>query len=249
MRPSFSLAIFASGSLGEAQSALDSRLPLRLRSSRIRSSAVGVAMPLSLARRCEHLAVAFAAVAADDRAQRRVGLHRRGVDADPLALDQAVLGQPLQHPGEDRLVHLERQARARPAQPGVVGHRLGGAEAEELAQRQAVGAAPFQPALAVDPLEVADQLHAEVAARRQRRPTLLAGVVRRALRLGEAVEPGLDQDGLQAVVERVARRARHLRPADHQIRLPITLPPQRHARPRNVTTAANQRNPTSSTGC
>ena len=46
MRPSFSLAILASGSVGEAHSAFDSRLPLRLRSSRTRSSAVGVAIPL-----------------------------------------------------------------------------------------------------------------------------------------------------------------------------------------------------------
>ena len=43
----------------------------------------------------------------------------------------------------------------------------------------------------------------------------------------------------------MSRRARQLRPADHQIRLPLTLPPQRHARPRTVTTTANQPNPTS----
>ena len=48
--------------------------------------------------------------------------------------------------------------------------RLGGAEPQELAQGQAVGAAPFQAALAVDPLEVPDQVHAQVPARRQRRP-------------------------------------------------------------------------------
>ena len=197
----------------------------------------------------EHLAVALAGVAPHDRAQRRVGLHGRGVDADPVALDQPVLRQPLQHPGEDRLVHLQRQARARPAQPGVVGHRLGRAQAQELAQRQAVGAAPLQAALAVDPFEVADQVHAKVAARRQRRPALPAGIVGRALLLGEAVEPGLDQHRLQAIVEGVPRRARQLRPADHQIRLPLALPPQRHAHPRTVTTTANQPRPTSSTGC
>ena len=137
--------------------------------------------PALLRQPLQHLPVAFAAVAAHDRAQRRIGLHRRGVDADPVALDQAVLGQPLQHPGEDRLVHLQRQPRAGLAQPGMVGHPLGRAQAQELAQRQAVGAAPLQAALAVDPLEVADQMHPEVAARRQRRPAPLAGVVGRAL--------------------------------------------------------------------
>ena len=197
----------------------------------------------------EHLAVALAVVAPHDRAQGGVGLHGRGVDADALALDQAVLGQPLQHPGEDGLVHLQRQAAAGLAQPGVVRHRLGRAEAQELAQRQAVRAAPLQAALAVDPLEVADQVHAEVAPRRQRRPAPPARVVGRAPRLGEAVEPGLDQHRLQAVVEGVPRRARQLRPAHHQIGLPLALPAQRHACPRAVTAAANQPDPTSSTAC
>ena len=86
----------------------------------------------------EHLAVALAAAAPDDGAQRRVGLHRRGVDADALALHQATLGQTLQHPGEDCVVQLERQARARAAQPGMVRYPLALTEAEELAQRQAI---------------------------------------------------------------------------------------------------------------
>src|SRR5436309_487098 len=63
-----------------------------------------------------------------------------------------------------------------------------------------------------------------------RRPTPFAGVVGLALLLGEAVEPGPDQDRLQAVVEGVPGRARQLRPADHQVRLSLTLPAQRHAR-------------------
>jgi hypothetical protein len=40
----------------------------------------------------QHLAIALAVVAPHDRAQRGVGLHRRAVDADSLALHQAVLG-------------------------------------------------------------------------------------------------------------------------------------------------------------
>ena len=46
---------------------------------------------------------------------------------------------------------------------------------------------------------------------------------------GESAEPGLDQHRLQAVAEAVPRRARQLRPAHHQLR----LPPQPHARPRS----------------
>ena len=83
----------------------------------------------------------------------------------------------------------------------MVGHCFGRAQAQELAQGQAVGAAPLEAALAVDALEVADQVHAEVAPGRQRRPAPLAGVVGRALALGEAVEPGLDQDGFQQAAE------------------------------------------------
>jgi hypothetical protein len=50
--PSFILAILASGSLVETQSAFDSFLPLRCRSIRISSSARGVSIPLSTAMRC-----------------------------------------------------------------------------------------------------------------------------------------------------------------------------------------------------
>ena len=137
--------------------------------------------PALLREPLQHLPVALAVGAAHDRPQGGVRLHGRGVDPDPVALDQPVLGQAPQHPGEDRLVHLERQPRAGLAQPRVVGDRLGGAEPQELAQGQAVGAAPLEAALAVDPLEVAHQVHAEVAARRDRRPAPLAGVVGRAL--------------------------------------------------------------------
>jgi hypothetical protein len=40
----------------------------------------------------------------------------------------------------------------------MVRHRLPVAEPQELPQGQAVGAAPLQPALAIDALEVADQM-------------------------------------------------------------------------------------------
>ena len=146
MRPSFNLTILASGSVGLCQSALDSFLPLRLRSSRI-----------------EIL----------DRRRRDATLagHSRQHFAIAFALDQAVLGQTLQHPGEHLVVDFKRQAAAGTAQPGMVRHALALAEAQKFTQRQAVGAAPFQPALTVDAFEVAHQQHPEIAPRRQRRPT------------------------------------------------------------------------------
>jgi hypothetical protein len=84
---------------------------------------------------------------------------------------------------------------------------------------------------------------------RQRRPAPLIRVAGRALRLGEAVEPGLDQDSLQPIVKSTPGRARQLGPADHQVRLPFALSAQRHSRPRSVMAEANQPDPISSTGC
>jgi hypothetical protein len=49
VEPSFIRAIFASGSVGLVQSSFESFLPFRLRSSRTKSSIVGVSTPLSLA--------------------------------------------------------------------------------------------------------------------------------------------------------------------------------------------------------
>jgi hypothetical protein len=45
----------------------------------------------------------------------------------------------------------------------MVRHTLALGEPQELAQGEAVGAAPFQPAFTVDAFEVADQQHAEIA--------------------------------------------------------------------------------------
>src|SRR3954454_24941784 len=95
----------------------------------------------------------------------------------------------------------------------MIRHRLPVTKPQELAQRQAVGAAPLQPALAVNAFKVADQQHAEVPPGRQRGPALPRRVVGRALALDEAVEPSAEQFGLEAVVEpailirRIAARA------------------------------------------
>ena len=71
-------------------------------------------MPLSLAirasiSRCQLLA----AIAPNDRAQRRIGFHRRGIDADPLAFDQTMLSQTFEHPAEYLVVDFERGSRLR----------------------------------------------------------------------------------------------------------------------------------------
>jgi hypothetical protein len=73
----------------------------------------------------------------------------------------------------------------------VVRHGLARPELQELAQRQAVGAAPSDAALALQALEVADQQHPEIASWRNPRPPDTARVGRRAQGLDLAVEAGL----------------------------------------------------------
>ena len=102
----------------------------------------------------KHRAVALTAVAPLDRAHRRVRFHGRGIDADPLTLDQVALSQAPQHPGEHGVMNLQWQPAAGLGQPGMIRHCLPHPKPQEFPQRQAVGAAPLEPALAVDALEV-----------------------------------------------------------------------------------------------
>ena len=138
----------------------------------------------------QHRAIALAAVAPHDRAQRGVGLHRRAVDADPLALHQAALGHELQHPAEHRLVRLVRQTRARARQPRMIGNPLDVRQPQEIAQRERVRATPRDAPLAVDALEVADHVHAEIPSRRKRRRAHPRRVIRLARPFNERVESG-----------------------------------------------------------
>jgi hypothetical protein len=87
----------ASGSVGLRQSSSESFSSGRALSSRTRSSTVGASTPLFLARRLS---------APTRRSLPHPDLWGRSVDAEALALDQAMLGQPRQRPGERRLADL-----------------------------------------------------------------------------------------------------------------------------------------------
>ena len=52
------------------------------------------------------------------------GMRSRGIDADSLALDQAMHGQTFEYPGEDLVVDFERKAASGAAQPRVIRHTL-----------------------------------------------------------------------------------------------------------------------------
>ena len=88
----------------------------------------------------------------------------------------------------------------------MIRHPRGRPKAQELPQRQRVRAAPFDPALGVDPLEVADHVHPEVPAGRNRRRAHLRGEA--AGRLRENIAAGVDQHPLKPIVEDMARRER-----------------------------------------
>src|SRR5207344_1328963 len=84
------------------------------------------------------------------------------------------------------------------------------------------------PALAVDALEVPDQMHAEVPARRQRSRAHHRSVIRLAQTFDEASETVIEQNFLQTIVEHMPRRLRQLVPAQQHLALPVPLPPHRH---------------------
>ena len=83
----------------------------------------------------------------------------------------------------------------------MVGHPLPLPQAQELAQRKTVGAAPLDPALALDALEIADKMHPEVPARPDRRRPHLRCVVQRTQRLAKSIKIVGHQNLLKAVVK------------------------------------------------
>src|SRR3954453_16715112 len=135
-------------------------------------------------------------------------------------------------------------------QPRVIGYLLPALQPQKIAQRHRIRTPPDDTALAGDPLEVADQVHAKIAPRRQRRRPHLRRVIGLARGLDETVKTARDQHFLKPIVEHMARGSRHLPPGHDQIALAIALPPHRHfinsGLPLYLT--GNQPSSTSSTG-
>jgi hypothetical protein len=178
---------------------------LRARSKRIK---VGHGRGLEAARpgqAAQPLLVILAGVPAHQTAQRRIGLRGRGIDTDPPGRHQIVLARDLQDETEHGVVNFQRQPRAGHAERGVVGHALALDQPQEAMQRQRVGAAPFDLALRIQPLELADEQHPEVPSGRNRQAApVLVG--RLAEHLDRLVELRLGQDLVAPVVECTGRR-------------------------------------------
>src|ERR1700737_4441801 len=122
---------------------------------------------------------------------------------------------------------------------------------QELPQRQRIRAAPDNPAFAVDPLEIADHVQAEIAAGRQRWRTHPRRIVRLADILDENVEASLLQQGLEPVVKGVPWRTRYLGPGRDQVVLSPGLPSHRHRKTPSESRMfrSSQSAMTSATGC
>ena len=120
-------------------------------------------------------------VATHDASQRRVGLQRRRIDPDGLALDQIRRRQDLQDPREDGAMRLDLDQAPGARDRRVLRHRLVEPQAQEAAEGQRIGAAPRDPAFRIDPLEVADQQQPEVRTGREARSPERGRIERRAL--------------------------------------------------------------------
>ena len=227
VRPSFMRVIVASGSCGCVQSSLEPFFG-RLRSKRASSARVGVAMPDASANPAQERLVALARVPAHDAPQRRVGFQRRRVDAHRLASRQTGVGQPLPYPCEDRQVRLGVDPSPRARHRRMVRRRLVQRDVQELPQAQRIGGSPRHRPLPVQALEIAEQQHPDVAARRQTRPAHPVGVERRALLLDEGIEAGVVEHTIQSLVERVARTPRQVRTGHPHRRLPRATPAFAH---------------------
>ena len=179
--------IFASGSCGWVQSSFEPFF-FRCRSRRARSARVGVSIPDAWRELPQEVLVAFPGVPPHDGPQRRVRLQRRRVNADRLPLDQARVGETLQHPRENRFVCLQIDQTTGAGNRRVVGRRLFQTDAQKIAQRQRVRRAPGDAALGVNALEIANQQQPEIDTRRQAGPAHHLGVEAGALAFGEVVE-------------------------------------------------------------
>jgi hypothetical protein len=117
----------------------------------------------------QKLLIGLARVAAHDAPQRGIGLERRRIDANGLALDEILRRQHLKDPREHVAVRLQIDQAARPRDRRVIRRRLLEAQSQEAPQRQGIGGPPRNAALRIDALEVPDQQQPEVRARRQTR--------------------------------------------------------------------------------
>ena len=162
--------------------------------------------------------MALAAVAPHDRAQRGVGLHRRNRrcrSRSPFLRPRSATSASTQ-PNTVSWASCGRRERVRDSQEWSGTFSRFDSRRKSPRSENRSRATPRDAALAVDPLEVADHVHAEIPPRRERRRAHPRRVIRLAHPFNGSIEPGTKQV-LPAIVERVSRRARHRRPRRQRI--------------------------------
>src|SRR5205085_10835830 len=110
----------------------------------------------------------------------------------------------------------------------MVGSGLVDGDAQKTRKRSAIAAAPRDTTLPSDALEVTDEDHAEIDARRNRGPPQGGGIVRLTAFFDPAIELSFCQKLIQLLIERMPRRLRQLRRRDPQSLLLALAFSQRH---------------------
>jgi hypothetical protein len=82
---------------------------------------------------------------------------------------------------------------------------------------------PGDPALRIDPLEIAQQQQAEVDPRRQRRPAIVGGVESRTLLLDKLIELLAVEEFMETLIKRVRRTWSQLIVSDPEIFLALAV--------------------------
>jgi hypothetical protein len=193
--------------------------------------------------------VRLARIAPYDAAQGRVGLERRRIDADRLALDEVRRRQHLQDPREHRAVRLQIDQAPGARDRGVLGRRLLKSQAEEAAQRERISGPPRDAAFRVDALEVPDQQQPEIRAWRQARPSHARRVERRALGLHKCVERVRVEDVIQSLVKGVPSSGRQLIRGNPQPWRPRAVLATTHRHVGSVVRRIDHVDPRLTTGC
>jgi hypothetical protein len=120
-------------------------------------------------------------------------------------------------------MHVQRQTIADASLRRMIGRIVRERDAEKLSQRERIAAPPGNAPLRADPLEVADQQHAKVHARRHRRPALPLRIIRLAQCLDMPIKAALAQERVELVTKHMPRRPRQLVVHHEQILLLLRL--------------------------
>lgn len=130
-------------------------------------------------------------------------------------------------------MHFGRQAIADVGERRVIRRVFPQRDPQELSQRERIAAPPGNAPLRADPLEVADQQHAKVHARRHRRPALPLRIIRLAQCLDVPIKAALAQERVELVIKHMPRRPRQLVVHHEQI-LPLLRLPLTHRHPTSL---------------